>query len=261
MRFSLQEFETTHIDDATILPLFAADQAKTEAVAQAVQVNPNNDGFQDVVSTPNCHMNSRINKIKITEYCYIPAAVDVPDMIYSKAIFSWGLGDSDIVAADGSTILATAVFQKNADTISPNYSGTNLLNAGFMHTEQDGLTADGELETVPLTPIQIRDMRHGELGPKLRKMIIGPYTNRVHKDFPYYSSRWYTVPGSVKRMNAFTGCFLYVGMNETTTKAATGAVNMMTYHFDGDLTIDEESLSLHYLIEYNEYNDSFDQFA
>ncbi len=259
--FTLQEFETSLVNNNTVLPMWVADQAKTEALAQAVQTNPANDAFEDVVTTPNCFMNSRINKIKITEYCMVPSAADVPDAMYYKAIITWGLGDHAIAAVDGTTLFSTIGFQKNADTIGANYSGNNLENAGFLHPDVDGLTTDGELEQAQIQPSGLETAKYGELGPKIRSMVVGPIRNRVHKDFPYFSSRWFNTPSAAKRMNAFTGCFLYVGMNDVKTAVATAVEHRFSPHFDSDLTIDENALNFHYLFEYNEYNDSFDQNA
>lgn len=258
MRFSLQEFETTPADFATIIPMFFADQAKTEALAQAVQVNPVADNYEDLVSTPACFMNSRVNMIKITQYAYVPVAQDMPDMLYHKAIITWGLGDHAIQDPAGTFLRTKLLFTKEADTMAPNYNGVKMLNGGFFHADVDGLTSTQEIEQVPLTPDALDAHRRGTLGAKIRKMVIGPFINRVHKDFPYYDSRWYSVPGATKRMNAFTGCYFYTGINATAAKAATVAVDRLTTHFDEDVTVDEESLSCHYVFEFNEYNDSFD---
>ncbi len=261
MDFTLQEFETSAADFATMIPLFVADQAKTEALAQAVQTNRANDAYEGIVNTPHCFMNSRVNKIKITEYVSIPPSVDLPDAIYSKAVISWGLGDSDIKDPQGNTLLGKLKFTKAADSIHPTYNGTDLLDGGFFNADVDGLTTNGHIEQIALSPSTLRDQRESSLGPKIRKMVIGPMMSRVHKDFPYFRERWYDVPGSVKRMNSFTGCFLYVGMNTVKSAAASAIEVQFSPHFDAELTIDEDSLSFHYLIEYNEYHDSFDYSA
>ncbi len=118
------------------------------------------------------------------------------------------------------------------------------------------------IENVAMKPTTLRKVRYGGMGPKIRSMVIGPYLNRVHKDYPYYNSRWFSVPGSVKRMNAFTGCFLYVAVQKTVTDAASAvSSDQFNPHWSSDSTIDEPALSFHYLVEYNEYNDSFDQHA
>lgn len=263
MRFSLQEFEATHLNDATLVTMYFADQAKTEAIAQDVQVNRAADGYAGVTNTPACFMNSRVNNIKITEYVYVPAAVNVPDILFHKAVITLGLGDVDIISASGAnTLLDFFRMQKNADMVSPNYTGTKLENAGFVAGDaDDGLTGTDELESIANTPDQLRNARDGLLGPKVRKLMIGPFINRVHKDFPYFRESWYKTPSVARRMNAFCGCWLYYGMNETTPKAAAAQINRFTSHFDEDLTAEEESISVHLMFEFNEYNDSFDQNA
>ncbi len=259
--FAIQEFEASHIHHATMLPLFVADQAKTEALAQAVQVHPANDTFENVVNTPMCFMNSRVNRVRVSEYVMVSPAIDVPDNLYQKAIFSWGLGDSDVVAADGTTLVATLKFTKGADHLLPTYvAGADLEHANLVHADIDTLDTSQTLEGIDLTPSEIYDAKHGELGPKIRAMVDGPFINRVHKDFPAWRDKWYRVPGRVKRMNAFTGCYLYVGMNPSIPDgAANTGVDRIIPHFDDDLTIEEESLQCHFLIEFIEYNDSFDQ--
>ena len=59
--FSLEQLEATPADYATMVPLLFADQAKTEALAQGVQVNRANDNYEGVVNTPACYMNSRVS--------------------------------------------------------------------------------------------------------------------------------------------------------------------------------------------------------
>ncbi len=261
--FSLQEHEASHVHHSTMLPLFVADQAKTETLAQDLQVHPANDLFEGIVNTPMCFMNSRINKVRIAEYCMIPPPIDVPDAIYWKAVLSFGLGDVDILAADGTSLISILGFTKLADNILPTYvAGTDMEHANLLHADVDNLDTTQSLEGVALQPSQLFDARYGELGPKIRSMVDGPFINRVHKDYPYWVDRWYNVPGRVKRMNAFSGCFLYVGLNPTMADAATAASSdRIVSHFDDDLTIEEESLNCHLVVEYNEYNDSFDQSA
>ncbi len=262
MHFQLLEEDAGAVDFATTLPMIVADQAKTESVAQDVQVNPANDAFGGFTRSPNCFMNSRINNIKITEYVMIPAATDVPDMLYNKAIISWGLGDHAVVDPVGLTLLAELGFEKNADTIGPLYTDVDLTVATLLDAEVDGLDTTQKLENVALEPHVLRLNRNRKLGPKVRKLCIGPFINRVHKDFPFYSSRWYQVPGNTKRMNAFTGCFMYLGLNKSIASGATNiAAEAVLPHFTSDTTVDEPSLSFHYLFEYNEYNDSFDSHA
>jgi len=258
MDFTLQEFEASPANFATIIPLFFADQAKTEALAQAVQVNRANDNYDGIKNSPACFMNSRVNMIKITEYCMVPAANDIPDAMYHKAIITWGLGDHLIEDPSGVSLLTKLKFTKAADTIHPTWTNVNIEDGGWYHADVDGLTANQEAEAVSLRPDVIQDERDGSLGPKIRSMVIGPFLNRVHKDYPYYSSRWFQIPGRTKRMNAFTGCFLYVGLNAAKVNAPSAVSQNFSPHFEGDLTTDERSLAFHYLIEFNEYHDSFD---
>ncbi len=259
--FTLQEFETSATHFATYLPLFVADQAKTEAVAQGIQVNPSADGHAGEIKSPNCFMNSRINKVRITEYAMIPTAADVPDNIYWKAIVSWGLGDYQVKDPSGVTLLSKLKFEQSADTINPDYTGVNCENGSIGSAEQDGLTSDAELEDVALTPASLKSEHNLSLGAKINAMVDGPYANRVHKDYPYFRDSWYAVPGRVKRMNAFTGCFLYVGIETAADETPAAQAVRFTPHFQSDLTIDENSINLHYVVHFNEYNDSFDQSA
>lgn len=259
--FSLQEFEASHIHLATILPLIVADQGRPDTVAEAVQVHPANDSFEGTVQTPACHMNARINNIKISEYCSIPKEIDEPDALYQKAIMSFGLGDVDVVAADGTTLVAKLKMTKGADNMMPTYTaGADLEHANLVHTDIDTLDTTQTIEGVQLQPSDLTNFKIGELGPKVSAIVQGPFINRVHRDFPYWREAWYKVPGRVRRMNAFSGCYLYVGMNVSIADgvAATSADSMIA-HFDDRLTIEEESLDFHYLIEYNEYHDFFDQ--
>ncbi len=259
--FNLQEHETSHVHTATYLPLIVADQAKTDAIATAVQVNRGSDTYEGIVNTPMCHMNSVINNIKITEYCMISTAADVPDLLYFKAIMSWGLGDVDVAAPDGSTLISKLQMTKGGDHILPTYTaGADLEHANLVHADIDTLDTNQLLEGVALTPVTLRNLQNDELGEKTKAMMDGPFINRVHKDFPYFREAWYRVPGRTKRMGPFQGCFLYVGVNQALADgvANTAAVGINA-HFDDDLTIDEEPLNCHYVIEYNEYNDAFDQ--
>ncbi len=256
--FSLQEFETTPADFGTMIPLWIADQAKTEALAQAVQVNRVNDTYEGVVATPNVFMNSRVNMIHVTEYASVAPVADLPDMFYEKAVITWGMGDADVVAPNGTTLLATLFFEKAADTLNPIYNGVNILNGGFLSSEVDGLTGDGELEQVAVSPTSLRAAKDGVLGPKVRSMVQGPFRSRLHKDFPFYRDRWYDSPPAAKRANAFTGCWLYVGTNVAKDETPTAVQNQFAAHFEGELTIDETTTNHHFMIEFNEYNDSFD---
>jgi len=259
--FTLQEFESTHNHTATILPLIVADQGRDDLVAEVVQVHPANDTFEGVVNTPACHMNARINNLKISEYVSIPKDIDEPDNIYYKAIMSLGLGDSDVVAADGTTILSKLALTKGADNIMPTYvAASDLEHSSLVHADIDTLDTSQLLEGVALLPSALRQHLVHELGPKMSAIVQGPYINRVHKDFPYFREAWYKVPPRVKRMNAFSGCFLYVGLNESIVDGLVNtAADKLSPHFDDRLTIEEESLDFHYLIEYNEWHDAFDQ--
>ncbi len=259
--FNLQEFESSHIHFATHIPLIVADQGRSESDAEAIQVNPANDAYEDIVNTPACFMNSRVNKIKISEYYMIPKDIDEPDMMYQKAVITFGLGDADIVAADGTTLVSILKFTKGADNLMPTYTaGADLEHANLMPADIDTLDTTQSLEGVALAPDTLRTSRNGELGAKISSMVMGPRLNRVHKDFPYYSSRWFDVPPATRRMNAFCGCYLWVAVNPSLVDAATAAASdHFTPHFDDRLTIEEESLDCHILVEFNEYNDAFDQ--
>ncbi len=258
--FNLQEFETSHTHLATMLPLYFADQTKTDVLAEAVQVNPANDTFEDIVIDPACFMNSRINKIKITEYCSINKANDIPDCVYYKAITAWGLGDADVVAADGTTIVSLMKMTKGSDNLLPTYvAASDLDNACLVPASIDTLDTSQLLEGVDLDPRDWKNLMNGELGAKIKSISKGLQTNRVHKDYPYFMERWYSTPPKARRMGAFTGCYLYVAVNESiaagvSIATASGAPT----HFDSELTIDEGSIDFHYLIEFNEYNDAFD---
>ncbi len=248
---------------ATTIPLFFADSAKNEAAAQAVQVNRANDAYEGVVTTPACYMNSRVNNVKITEYINVPAAYDSPDSLFFKAVFSFNFSDVDIKDPAGSTLIGKIFFEKAADTLHPAWDAgaVKITNGSFVHTDVDGLTSTQELEEVPVRPYTLRQEREGTLGPAVRKVMIGPILNRVHKDFPYFRERWYPVPGNVKRMNSFAGCFLYYGVNDVKTAVATAEEPWMGSAFDSELTIEEPSVHIHGAVEFNEYHDSFDQSA
>ncbi len=258
--FSLKA-ETSAANHSTYLPLNFADQAKTESIAQAVQVNRQNDSYEGIVSTPACFMNSRVNNVKITEYTRVIAASDIPDIMISKALVTFGMSDHQIIDPAGNTILSALGFEKAADTLNPSYNATKLAQAGFCHADQDGLTTTQVLEGVTLRPQTLMDTRDGSLGPKIRKMMIGPTYNRLTKDFPWFNSDWYKLPSSGKRMLAFTGCFLYLGMETPKDETPSAQESNFADHFASETTVDENLTSSHFLIEYNEYNDSFDQSA
>lgn len=259
--FGLRQRETSSTHFATMLPLFFADQAKNEAAAQAIQVNRANDNYEGVVSTPACFMNSRINKIKVTEYVRINSDYDLPDCHYEQAVISMGLGDVDIKDPQGNTLLSKLKLTQAADTLHPTWSNTNINKGCFCHADVDGLTTDQELETVALRPSTLREQRDGSLGPKVRKVVAGPGSVFVHKDFPRKRAVWYDVPGQIKRMNAFTACFLYVGLNQVIDDTPTSQQNEWGTVFTSDITLDEDTTDHFYMIEFNEYNDSFDQNA
>ncbi len=260
VNYQLKEYETTPNSFATLIPLFNADQAKTEVIAQAVQVNPVNDTYEGVVETNSLFMNSRVNFIKLTESYKVPEALDVPDVLFHKSIITWGLGDHAILDPQGNTILSKLKFTKAADTIHPTWTNVDMVGGSDLPAEVDGLTADQEIEGVDLRPDDIRDIMQGSLGAKISKMVDGPFINRSHKDFPYFREDWYRVPGRVKRANAFTGCFMYTGLNDSHAGAGT-VENWFSPHINAELTIDEATLFAGLLIEFNEYNDSFDQSA
>ncbi len=259
--FNLQEFETTHLHDQTLLPLYFADQAKTDPLAVAVQVNPSNDTFEGVVVDPACFMNSRVNKIKITEYCSVNKANDVPDCLYYKSIAAWGLGDVDVVATDGTTILSILKMTKGADKLLPTYTAaSDLDNACLVPASIDTLDTNQTLEAVDLAPRTLDLQFKQELGAKCKAIMTTVQSNRVHRDYPYYREQWYNTPPKARRMGAFTGCYLYVAVaTSIAAGASTSTSASFATHFDTELTIDEGSVDFHYLIEFNEYNDSFDQ--
>lgn len=259
--FSLQQQEVTPSDFGTILPLFMADQAKTEAIAQGIQVNPVNDNYESIVNTPACFMNSRVNKLKVTEFVSIDNAWDSPHAMYEQAVISLGLGDYQIKDPQGNLLITKLGIVQSGDLIRPSYNGTDILNGSFVSPDIDGLTTDQHLEIVAKRPSALRDERNGSLGGVVRGKLAGPGLVRLHKDFPRYRSAWYNNPKHIKRMNAFTGCFLYVGMNAPHTAAASAAENFMATTFDNENTNDEPTTNHHYLIEFNEWNDSFDIFG
>ncbi len=259
--FQLLEEDTGDTDAATVLPLFFADQAKDEDAAEAIHTNPLNDDFISQSALSGIHMNSRVNNIHIREYVMIPAAYDVPDMLYNKMVISWGIDDVNKQDATGATILTNLGFQKNADNVSPNYTGTDLPLTNIWPADCEGLTTDTQGEPVTLQPANLIFSREqSNLSPLVRAMASPMGTSRVHKDYPYYSDRWYKSPARCRRANPFTGCFLYVGVNKVLADGATQALSQfLRPHFDTDSTIDEPALSCHYTVEFNEYNDAFDQ--
>jgi len=206
-------------------------------------------------------MNARVNNIKISEYCSIPKEIDEPDLLYWKAIFSFGIGDVDVVAADGTTLISKLAFTKGADKLLPTYiAGSDLEHANLVHADIDTLDTSQLLEGYSLTPQAVKSHQGGELGPKVRALVDGPFINRVHKDFPYFREAWYKTPPRTRRMNAFCGCYLYVGLTQSLVDGASNAVAAaLSPRFDDRLTIEEESADFHYLIEYNEFHDFFDQ--
>ncbi len=261
MDFSLHIEESTPDQYATVIPLFFADQAKTESVAQGIQVNRANDSYEGVVRTPACHMNSRVNKIKITEYHRINSALDVPDQLLFKGLFNFNFPDVDVKDPAGVSLLSKLKFTKAADTLHPTWSTIKLDNDHYYHADVDGLTTNQSVESVNMYPSELRDHREGSLGPKVRSVLIGPMLNRMHKDFPLFNERWYDVPGKVKRMNAFAGCFLYVGLPKTKLIAPSAQDTMFGTTFDSETTLDEVATHHHFAIEFNEFHDSFDQVA
>ncbi len=50
--FTLQEFEASHVHQNTVIPMIVADQGRSESDAEAIQVNPSNDAFEDTVVGP-----------------------------------------------------------------------------------------------------------------------------------------------------------------------------------------------------------------
>jgi len=259
--FQLLEEDTGGVDQATIIPLFFADQAKDEDAAEAIHVHPMNDDYIGSNPLSGLHMNSRVNNIHVQEYVMVPAAYDVPDMLYNKMIISWGLHDVDTKDALDVTLLSKIKFEKNADTVCPDYSGTDIPLTNVWPADIDGLTSDTQGEPVILSPANLSfEREQGTLNGKLRAMCSPLGVSRVHKDFPYMSDRWFSTPSRCRRANAFTGCFLYVGIDKVIADGASQAASgAMIPHFDTDSTIDEPALSCHYLIEFNEYNDAFDQ--
>ncbi len=240
--------------------MIVADQGRSESDAQLIQVNPNNDTFEDIVNTPACFMNSRVNKVKVSEYYTIPKEIDEPDLVYFKAVMTWGLGDADVVAPDGTTLLSLLQMTKGADNLMPNYiAGADLEHASLAHADVDTLDTTQSWEGVLLSEQTLSTLRRGELGPKIKSMVAGPIASRVHKDYPYMRSRWYNTPPNVRRMNAFCGCYLWVAVMESIPDALGASSTAFATHFDDRLTIEEESMDCHILIEFNEYNDSFDQ--
>ncbi len=259
--FQLLEEDTGATDQGTMFPMFFADQAKDEDAAEAIHCHPLNDDFISVTDNAGLHMNSRVNNIHVREYIMIPPAYDVPDMLYNKMVVSWGLNDHSILDAAGATILTALGFQKNADTLSPNYSGVDLPLANLWPADCDGLTADTQGEAMNKSPANLRFAReHGNLSGKIKSMTSPVFTSRVHKDLPFYSDRWVKSPPNCRRAGAFTGCWLYVGINKVIADGATQSTSIIfSPHFDTDSTIDEPALSCHYTVEFNEYNDAFDQ--
>ncbi len=258
--FQLLEEDTGVTDFATIIPFFFADQAKDEDAAESIHVHPLNDDFA-TTGNAGLHMNSRVNNIHIAQYIMVPAAYDVPDMLCNMMNIAWGIDDHATVAADGTTLLANIKFQKNADTISPDYTGTDLPLTNVWPSDCDGLTSDTQGEPVALSPASLDFQRNlGEFHSKLRSMSSKMQVIRIHKDFPYYTDRWFKVPSRCRRANAFTGCFQYIGINTVIADGASAAASgAIIPHFDTDSTIDEPALSVHTYIEFNEYNDAFDK--
>ncbi len=258
--FQLLEEDTGNTDRATYIPLFFADQAKDEDAAEAIHVHPLNDDFAST-NLAGLHMNSRVNNIRVEEYIMVPPAYDVPDMLYNKMTVAFGTNDVDVVTPSGTTLLSLVGFQKNADTVSPNYTGTDLPLTNIWPADIDGLTSDTQGEPVALNPIPLEAGRNrGALSAKVRAMTSPMFTSRVHKDFPFYSDRWFKTPSRCRRANAFTGCFLYIGIPPVIADGATQSTGAaLIPHFDTDSTIDEPALSCHFFISFAEYNDAFDQ--
>ena len=261
MWVQVKPYSATNVDYATYLPLYFADQAKTEDLAMDVQVNRANDNYENIVNTPACYMNSRIDNIKITEYARKHPLFDNPDAIFYKNLTTFGLGDVDATDPQGNTLISKLKFKKNSDTLGPIYNGIKFGKASYVHADVDGLTTNQKLEPVDIRPYELLNHRNGSLGPKVKAVSSRPVINRVHADQPFFRERWYETPSKAKRMLAFTGCWLYMGVNKQHDATPSATEEWFSPYLDENLTVEEASHVYFIQVEFNEKNDAFQQSA
>ncbi len=261
---------------STYISLLAADQGLVNP--EDVQVNPSNDNFQSTTSHT-CFPMSVVNKVRVRLMMSIPPNSDsfiqnfptaaesaltvvnggmMNSVLYKTCLIHGAFDVWDQVdEISTSTVADVLRLQKeasNANQIHPIFSGTDLVNATCSDTTiPAGLTTDSDLENVAFVEDTFEDDMQGlsTTTGLLKKVTSGGLrTHILRRDNSFYTKRWYTVPGDVKRMNRWTYCGLLF--------TVPGTDSQEQFYIGTDVNA-ASHLRCSYDVYYNEYNDLFDQ--
>jgi hypothetical protein len=254
--FELQLEDAT--SDSFILPLIHADAGMSDP--DNVQVNPYSANFEDSVNTSSTYYDSVVNRINLRLRISMPVAgqeTGIQAVTYQSMPIMCSFDDLD-KDVDGTNNVASFLELEYEDTnsnqVCPLWSGTDItgsdLNAGVPN-----LTTDQTPESVAFNAVNFeKELKISRAGGLLKELTMGGLrTHVLYKDRPFYQNRWFDVPSRVKRQNknTFLGLLFHLP----------SATQFGTQFYLADETTDIDHLRIGYEVNYNEFNDYFDQQA
>ena len=205
------------LKDTFILPIAVCHKGLTSAVD--VITNPYSDNYNGAVEYPMCHLESRVDKVRIELNYSMPVAGQetgiqaVRGKIGMIAVSHEDLEKDDKV---GGEVLDTILGLKehaSGDYCDAIYNGTDIGTEDMFPTANSyfSLTTDARPEGVTFDyDNYVKAMRESSLSRLISSRTNGGLRDFiVYKDRPYTSGKvWLDVPPNARRMNQGTALFL-----------------------------------------------------
>ena len=247
----------------TFLPLFMCDQNKTTPHAvDSVNVNPMSETADyDTDSGCTTFPNSVVNNVHLRLMVSMPIEdTTVTHALYIAGMVCTSIDDVDADNEDGTKTVGSVMKLKrettNEDTVHPDWSGTDInALATLLPDDVPGLTGTQQIEAIDFDYDSYRDeLFHGQLSGMLKKVTNGGLREYViFRERPYMTDSWIKVSPRVKRQNKGTFCGILFHLPQSR--------NTRQFWDAAEVDATKEHLRISYQVEFNEYNDNFNQEA
>ena len=259
-------FELRGEDDSlnsTILPIFFCDQNKGDPSTRYVNPLRETGEYEGRVAEASTYPNSVINNVRVRltiSQSHDETNSRLEALLYVAGTLALSFDDVDKKNEDGSktvgNVLRLQRETSNEDTIHPIWTGTDLtVNGNTLPSDVPALTSGQAQEVVAFDYEDYLDVMYSKiLSGALKSVTMGGLKEYVtRKDTPYVTDTWYKVPSKVKRQNkgTFYGILFHLPQ----------AGNTRQFWTTGEMTNTHDHIRINFEVEFNEYNDLFNQDA
>ncbi len=248
--------ETAVGNEATIYPILMHDEGLGAPVSY--NANPEHASFV-VAAEPNCYPESRVNLViadmtfNMTKSALVTDNIDAVNIAFMPVFFSFKesyTAIDELTSAEVQDVLEMQTESTDRQGF-PLYNNVNMKTskASVLAAKVPGLTTDQTIEGVAFNPTEYYNMKHYYTNAGALKSVEGGLKwVTLTRDRPVRKFK-IRMRSRTKRMNPYTffGVLVYCPKNNT------------DYQFTeaGDTT-DLNHVRTHFIVRYNEWNQSFD---